>query len=207
MSDIADYPNRLQHPALGAATTVFAVVGRVAEIKGVTFVIEAFRRAGAADAALLIVGDGPADYVARCRKMAQNDPRVIFWGVEPDVKRIYAATDFVVRGDPQACVGRTVYEGLYAGSGVILPGLGEPDFLFEAERFTDAIHLYKAGDCASLAQTIAACTGTKVAHRVGRSNIAEHVRQFDRFLDGCIDGPAPPESRTAPPTSTLRSPA
>lgn len=182
MSDVQGRAGVLRHPRLGPATTVFSMIGQIYEIKGVDLVIDAFRRGAGNDALLLIAGDGPAAYVARCRALAGDDPRIVFWGEEKDIKRVYAATDFVVRGDPQPCVGRTVYEGLYAGCHVIIPGPAAPGLIFEAEQFHDSIIFYDAGDRDALAARFAACTGKKAGARAFRSNIADYVRSFDDFL-------------------------
>src|SRR5262249_8790223 len=81
--------------------------------------------------------------------------------------------------------GRTVYESLYSGGRVIIPGRGEPDFLFELEQFSDRIALYKSGDSTSLSESFA-CADLKADHSTGLSNVSEYVRSFDAFLDSCL---------------------
>jgi glycosyltransferase involved in cell wall biosynthesis len=178
----------LQHPRLKPGTTVFSMIGRISELKGVSLVIEAFRQGAGADAALLIVGSGPESYVAHCRALAADDPRILFWGEEQNIKCVYAATDYVVRGDPQPCVGRTVYEGLYAGCRVLMPGPGAADMIFEAEKFQDAIVFYAPRNTGALAATFAAQHGLKAQNRKYRSNVDSYIEAFDRFADDCIAG-------------------
>jgi glycosyltransferase involved in cell wall biosynthesis len=177
----------LQHPKIGAATTVFSMIGRISELKGVALVINAFRQGAGPDARLLIVGDGPSDYVAHCHAIAADDPRIVFWGEESNIAKIYAATDYVVRGDPQPCVGRTVYEGLYAGCRVMMPGPGSPDLIFEAERFLDSIFWYAPGSKAALATMFTACSSNKVGARRYLSNIEAYVTAFDTFMNACLE--------------------
>jgi glycosyltransferase involved in cell wall biosynthesis len=187
MSGISDHSG-ISHPRLTPSTTVYSVIGRVFDYKGVDFVIEAFREGAAEDSLLLVVGSGgDAKYDARCRSAAGNDPRVVFWGEDEDVKKIYASTHYVVRGDPQGCIGRTVYEGLYSGCHVIMPGLGEPDFLFEADRFRDRIHLYRSRDVRSLSAVFKSCQPLTGTSRVGLSNVADYVREFTAFLTQCVE--------------------
>ncbi len=186
MSDVGRYEGEFRHPRLGAYTTVFSMIGRVSEIKGAALAIKSFRQGAGEDTLLLIVGNGPKDYVAYCRVLAGQDPRIVFWGEEDNVKKIYASTDYIVRGDPQPCIGRTVYEGLYSGCGVIMPGLGAPEFLFEAERFHDSVKFYRAGDPLSLATVFASCIGKKIAQRKYLSNVTEYVGAFDKFLGECL---------------------
>ena len=188
MSDIAAFEARLNNPRLRPDNAFFSIVGQIYEAKGVEFVIDAYRKGAAPNTLLIIAGDGPAAYVERCRQAAANDPRILFWGAEKEIKRIYAATDYVVRGETRHCVGRTVYEGLYAGCRVIMPGQGEQTFLFEADQFSSDILLYKARDTQSLAAAFAASSGRKVTNRAGRSNINAYVQAFDGFLDHCLAG-------------------
>ena len=186
MTTISSQPG-ISHPRLTPSTTVYSIIGRVYEHKGVDLVIQAFREGASEDSLLLIVGDGDARYGARCRSIAENDPRIVFWGEDDDVKNIYASTHYVVRGDPQGCIGRTVYEGLYSGCEVVMPGLGEPDFLFEADRFRDRILLYRSRDIRSLSTLIKSCKRPSTEDRVGLSNVGEYVRDFTDFLGRCLE--------------------
>jgi glycosyltransferase involved in cell wall biosynthesis len=187
MSRISDGPG-ISHPRLKPSTTVYSVIGRIFEYKGVDFIIEAFRQGASEDSLLLIVGSGgDAKYDPRCRSIAGDDPRVVFWGEDGDVRKIYASTHYVVRGDPQGCIGRTVYEGLYSGCHVIMPGLGEPDFLFEADRFRDRILLYQSRDVRSLADVFKSCRPLTGTSRVGLSNVGDYVREFTAFLNQCFE--------------------
>lgn len=176
----------LDHPRLGQAATVFSMIGRMSELKGVALVIEAFRRGAGMDDVLLVVGAGPENYMTHCRKVAGADPRIIFWGEERDINRAYASTDYVIRGDPQPCVGRTIYEGLYSGCRIIMPGPPETDLIFEAERFHDSIKFYAPGSKVSLTGVFAACSGKKVSERSYRNNTGVYVKAFDAFIASCI---------------------
>lgn len=186
MTDIASFNTALTHPRLTPTTTVFSTLGMFMEEKGVDFIIQAFRKGAGQDVLLLIVGAGEGDYLERCRKSAADDPRIVFWGEEPEVKRVYAATDYVVRGEPYNCIGRTVYEGLYAGCNIILQRTGDGIPLFDAELFQDRVQYYPARDLQALADLFGACTGKKVQNRVGLENIAAYTHAFDAFLDECI---------------------
>lgn len=186
MRGVAHSAGVLRHARLRPTTTVFSMIGRISEMKGVDFVIAAFRRAAGSDSVLLVVGDGPPDYLAHCRNMAGDDSRILFWGEESNIKAVYAVTDYVVRGDPQPCVGRTIYEGLYAGCRVIMPGPGAPDLIFEADRFRESILFYPAGSRNHLTGIFTACAGVKAENRQYRSNVEDYVRAFDAFTDSCI---------------------
>jgi len=187
MRQVADIPSGLKHLTINPSVTLFSIIGRVSALKGIDLVISAFREGAGPNARLLIVGDGPADYVAHCRAIAGGDPRIIFWGEEGDIAKVYAATDYVVRGDPQPCVGRTVYEGLYAGCRVIMPGPGSPDLIFEAEKFQHSICWYAPGSKAALASLFADGSSKKVGVRHHLSNIESYVTAFDDFMNACLE--------------------
>ena len=123
--------------------TVFAIIGMVIREKGVDRVIRAFRGVGHPHARLLVVGRGRDR--ARFERLARGDDRIVFWGEDRAIERVYAMTDYVIRGEATFAVGRTMYEGLYAGSEVIVPASPE-DEVFDRERFADRIHTYIPGD-------------------------------------------------------------
>jgi len=173
----------LPHPRIGPDTAVFSIIGRVSELKGVALVIEAFRQGAGAQDVLLVVGAGSENYMARCRTLASGDSRIIFWGEERNMERVYASTDYVVRGDPAPCVGRTIYEGLYSACRIIMPGPPESDLIFESDRFQDSIVFYAPGSKDALAKSFAACSGKKVDVRNYRSNVEDYVKAFDAFIE------------------------
>jgi glycosyltransferase involved in cell wall biosynthesis len=169
-------------PRLGgdpAKLTIFAMIGLLIPEKGVDRVIRAFRGTSQPDARLLIVGRGEQE--AELRRLARNDDRIVFWGVETQIERVYALADYVLRGEAYPCVGRTIYEALYAGCAVIIPGAVTDHTLFEYERFAPRVHFYPPGDEARLREVFAGLT-RKVEDKRGESNVAGHVAAFDAFV-------------------------
>lgn len=164
--------------------TVFSIIGSVAEVKGVDLAIKAFRKVTNKDALLLIVGKGlNAAYVNHCRELAAGDTRIIFYGEEAEIGKIYAVSDYILRCDPQFCIGRTVYEGLYAGCNVIIAGeeRNKKD-IFEHEKFSQSIFLYPPLDVERLSELMNERAGQKVQSRNFSTNIHAHIRQFDQFI-------------------------
>lgn len=164
-----------------AALTIFAMVGTLIPEKGVDVVLESFVALDAPDARLLIVGRGAPDYAARLRAIAGGDRRVVFWGEEPNVAGIYTLADWVVRGESYHCVGRTVYEALYAGCGAIVPGDPQRHDFFEFDRFSRRIRFYRPADRAELTRVFAAARGHKLTAKHGESNAPAYAAAFDRF--------------------------
>lgn len=164
--------------------TVFSMIGKITDDKGVAFVISCFRRLASSDARLLIAGGGEdRKAIAACRKAADGDPRIQFLGEDPDIERMYRVTDFVVRGEPYFCAGRSVYEGFYAGCGVIVPGdAAQVPLLAEYARFRDRVHCYAPRSEDALLACMRSLAGVKVRRGEPRSNVDDQVRLFRGFI-------------------------
>lgn len=162
-----------------ADVTVFAIIGMLIPVKGVDRVIRAFRGVGRPDARLLVVGRGRSR--SRLERLARGDDRIVFWGEDPEIERIYAMTDYVIRGETTFAVGRTIYEGLYAGSEVILPARPD-DEVFDRERFVDRIHVYTPGDEAALRAVMERLAGRKIIRQPPLSNVEGYVERFLSFV-------------------------
>ena len=172
-----------------AALTVFAMVGTLIPEKGPDVVIEAFRGVDAPNARLLLVGSGAPDYTARLERLAAGDRRIVFWGEEPAIADVYTLADWVVRGEAYHCVGRTIYEALYAGCGAIVPGDAGDHAFFEYERFQDRIRFYRPGDHEALRGVFRALAGHKFGAKKGESNVTQYAAEFDRFVRAAVGKP------------------
>jgi glycosyltransferase involved in cell wall biosynthesis len=159
--------------------TVFAIIGMLIPEKGVDRVIRAFRGVSHAAARLLVVGRGRDR--PRLERLARGDERIVFWGEDREIERIYALTDYVIRGEATFAVGRTIYEGLYAGSEVIVPA-GPDDAIFDRERFSDRIHAYTPGDEGALRAVLDRLASRKVSRQAPLSNVEDYVEEFLSFV-------------------------
>jgi len=173
------------HDTALSTETVFAIIGTVIPVKGVDLVIRAFRKTAGKDNELWIVGTGDPAYLRHCRTAAGTDPRIKFWGNVENIQLVYDNADFIIRGDPQQCTGRTVYEGLYSGCHVIVPG-SDPSLFHEYSRFKDMIHFYTPCSELDLITVIEQCAGEKVTHRRYFSNAAEYVARFNEFVKSSV---------------------
>jgi glycosyltransferase involved in cell wall biosynthesis len=166
--------------------TIFSVVGRIEDGKGTPLIIDAFKKANLENSILLIVGfGGNMNYVNACMNKAHGNENIIFYGVEENIQLIYDVTDYVVRGESEQCIGRTMYEGLYSGCEVIVPGQNMA-CVFENNLFQDKIHFYKPSDVDQLATLFKKFNGNKIVDRIYRSNAKEYVQEFDKFISGCL---------------------
>jgi glycosyltransferase involved in cell wall biosynthesis len=173
----ADAAARLR--ANPADVTVFAIIGMLIPEKGVDRVIRAFRGVRRPNARLLVVGRGRDR--SRLERLARGDDRIVFWGEDPQIERVYALTDYVIRGEATFAVGRTIYEGLYAGTEVIIPASPD-DAVFDRERFAGRIHSYTPGDEADLRAVMERLADRKVIRQPVRSNVADYAEKFLAFV-------------------------
>ncbi len=163
---------------------IFSCIGRIKESKGVKFIIESFLKNRNDRSVLLIFGKGDpgSDYESECREIASKDPRIRFMGEERDIAKVYRISDYIIRGDPWHLIGRTVFEGLYSGCDVILPGsLSDLDRNPDLKKFEGKVHLYSSRNAEELATQINRLTD-KVKDRIFISNVDEYVNKFDEFI-------------------------
>ena len=160
---------------------IFSIIGRIERIKGVSQVIESFKEVKKDNILLLIVGTGEEDYSNYCRDLARNDNRIIFYGNEENIQIIYDICDYIIRGDPHQCIGRTIYEGLFSGCHVIIPG-SNPEIVFEYEQFRDKIHFYLPNDKQTLINQITSHSNKKIMQREYLSNVDKYRKKFNDFV-------------------------
>lgn len=101
----------------------FAIVGAICEEKGVLFACRSFLETRDKRGTLFVVGDGVEreNLLTLCDESAG---RIVFLGEICNLVEtgFFNSIDFLVRGDQSFRTGRTVFEALYAGKSVILPG-------------------------------------------------------------------------------------
>jgi len=137
---------------------IFAILGQITSSKGVDFVCECFHQADLDNATLMIFGNDKHSYALSLKKYWSSLNKQIVWVGHHDYlfeKGVYDRIDVVIRGDLSFRTGRTVYEGLFSGSRLILPGshselLEDSDLL----KFLDKVELYKSRDKKSLIEAL-----------------------------------------------------
>lgn len=170
--------------------TIFSMIGVASEKKGTEFIIRCFMKFKDENARLLLVGGREKATLEKCRMLARNDRRIIFWGEEPNIMKLYAFSDYILRGEELSCIGRTVYEGLYAGCGVIIPGgdRDHPAQMFEFDAFRGSIFFYTPRNEPKLLTLFQRLSGAKIRTRRLRSNVVEYVRSFHEFVTSLATG-------------------
>ena len=172
--------------------TVFTFIGAIDKIKGVDFVIKAFVKANPRQAKLYVVGSGNARFLNSCKALAAHNQSVIFFGrLQPDaITEIYAASDYVLRGDPDFRIGRTIFEALYTGCRVILPNDHPHRSLIpELSPFKHQILFYKPRDVDSLGKIFGQATKSVETDRIAgpSSNIDMHCQEVQTLVKNLLD--------------------
>jgi len=170
-----------------AELDIFALITNFTEERGVPWIVEAFRNVRSPKARLLLVGRSYRPGMqAKLERLAGDDRRIIFWGEEHDIAQVYTLADYVLRGEAYPCVGRTIYEALFSGCGVVIPGDAANHDLFEYERFADRVHFYRPRDREHFVAVLDSLAGKKRLVKRGESNVQRYVAEFDRFVRGAI---------------------
>jgi glycosyltransferase involved in cell wall biosynthesis len=165
--------------------TIYTVIGRVEIEKGISTIIDAFIKANPENSILLIVGTGETDFFNSSMNRAYGNKNIIFYGIEENIQLIYDISDYIIRGEYEQCVGRTMYEGLYSGCEVIVPG-NDMTSVFEREKFEHMIHFYKPLDTNELSTLFKKFDGSKIQNKIYRSNVKEYMQKFNSFIKECL---------------------
>lgn len=162
---------------------IFSVIGMIYETKGVKFIIESFLETKV-EAYLLIVGEIKGTYAKECVKLAKSNCNIIFLGELKGIEEIYAISDFIIRGEPCFCIGRTIYEGLYSGCDVIVPGKQE-DIQHYKDIFDirENIHFYEARNKEALIEQITQLKNKVKTERHFKSNIESYTKKIKKFME------------------------
>ncbi|NLQ06200.1 hypothetical protein [Cylindrospermopsis raciborskii] len=137
---------------------VFAIIGTVSRDKGVDLVCECFYKADLEDSVLIVFGSTDSEYASSIKMKWLNRTSKIIWVGEHEylAKRgAYSRIDVVVRADPSFRTGRTVYEGLYAESDIVIQG-DINDLITDSSllKWRDNITMYKPRDRISLVNAL-----------------------------------------------------
>lgn len=171
---------------------VFALAGRIESGKGVLEVCNQFLSSAPTNAVLVIVGGGAGGEIDQLRAMVDNsNGSISYLGEVIDLQStgFFAEIDFLIRGESFFCTGRTVYESLYSGSGVIVPGTDkdlESDEVLAG--FKESVFCYPPGDFVSLMGLVATLAGLPEATKDRRvhDNYDQYIASLDAIYSKVI---------------------
>lgn len=180
----SDYEECMNHFQLSYNTTVFSMLGQIGKSKGSDLVLEAFHRVQNPDIALLVVGNYEHKFGRMLIEKYIDDKRIIFCGEYQDTSSIFRISDYILRGEDQFCIGRTIYEGLYSGCGVIIPG-NEHNMksIVENEIWGEKIFFYEPANLNELVDRIYLCANRKFVDKRYYSNTKEYVDKYKEFVE------------------------
>lgn len=168
---------------------IFSMIGTLSEIKGQEFVIRSFQQFHGYPYKLLIAGDGDAENKKKYTCLAENNPDIIFLGQldKEKILEIYRITDYVVRAEPFFAIGRTVYEGLYSGGGLMIQGKKEDiQNIPGLKRFKERVYTYLPRDGQSFLNALYEINGQKVKGHRGETNAGEYGKLFNQWVNKVV---------------------
>lgn len=175
--------------SLSGEETVYGIIGNVTRYKGVDRAIEAFQKANIPNSLFFVVGSlgaktGDKGFIEQIKATARRDQRIRLTDEVEDMEQIYRVMDYVVRCDPAIGLGRTVYEALYSGCGVLLQNDGtlHRELPNTTSKMQDKVFFYKFGDDNSLVQAFQETQGKKITQRDYFSNVEQYVDEFKNFV-------------------------
>ncbi len=182
-----DYMRTMKQYNLSEGTTVFAMLGQIGKSKGSDIVFDAFHKVDNDDIRLLVLGNNENPFAKQMMDMYKEDKRIIFCGELENTAPIYRICDYVFRGEDQFCIGRTIFEGLYAGCSVIMPG-EERDIerVPEGEKWKTKIYFYRPKDIEDLCRIIRQVLNNKMINRQYYSNVDEYVKEYTKYISDIL---------------------
>ncbi|NYZ75453.1 glycosyltransferase family 4 protein [Candidatus Micrarchaeota archaeon] len=151
--------------------TVVTFVGRLSKVKGVDYLLQAFKKSGK-NSVLLIAGDGPerSRLEALAKKLGLNN--VFFLGHRTDTPAILAASDVFVLPSLSEGVPVSLLEAMASGCAPIVTDIGLP-----VEKGVDSL-VVKPRDAESLAEALKQlCGSVKLRSRISQ-NALKNSRKF-----------------------------
>lgn len=163
---------------------VISIVGRINPTKGVNLGVEALTNCKRSDILFLVAGDGDnnSEYYKQFLRKLRVEPRIRFLNFLDNIEVLYSVTDYLLRCDPDAWVGRTILEGVHSGCRIIMPSsesiLLEPGLVGYEDRF----FLYEKLNVKDLTRCFNSLPG-KVINRQFTSSVDIYAKNFTEFVD------------------------
>jgi hypothetical protein len=167
---------------------VFAIIGQVISGKGVDFVCECFHEANLENTVLIVFGNDKHSYASSLKLHWSSVSSKIIWAGHHDYlfeRGVYNKIDVVVRGDLSFRTGRTVYEGLFSGSRLILPGSHSELFAdSDLSEFLEKIEMYKSRNKESLIKAFKATQEKLKSDQINSSTRSvNYLSNYDNYRE------------------------
>lgn len=137
-------------------TISFSILGSICHPRGVGTVCEAFDKANLENSELIIFGGIVDNFGEKLKKRWSFNSKIKWVGHHANLleRGLFNHIDCVVRGEPYFCTGRTVYEMLFSGGEVILPGkIEDIDHDKNLYEFRNEVYFYEPRNVDSLMES------------------------------------------------------
>ena len=133
-----------------------ALIGRIQPIKGQSFFIDlAEAYYDKENTLFLVIGtSGNSNYYSLVSEKAKKCANLRILGGFDEMDVIFPILDVIVRCEDFLPLGRTVFEGYYAGCSVLLPVKEEDDITEIRQFLNDGIWLYKARNITDISEKL-----------------------------------------------------
>ena len=165
------------------SSIVFLVAGVITADKGVKFIVDSFVNCSLENKVLIIAGRIDTPFSKKLEDEYNNKRNVLFVGEIQQMDELYAITDYLVRGEREFCIGRTVYEALYSGCRTIIPGSEDclSSIHLEKDQFGRVL-FYQPTNAESLQSLFKSCNEKRIVSCVN-TNVKEYIVQFREILE------------------------
>jgi hypothetical protein len=161
---------------------VVALLAPIGQMKGHPFLLKVLEEYKYNGITFALAGLPDANGVLVEKLKAHKN--VKYLGVVDDVSAVYAISDLVIRCEDYLPLGRTVWEGVYAGLPVLLPVRPEDDKSVIIDYLGRYIYTYTASDTDDCIHWINAIRGIRWKSQYPQSsNIEESTKKFISALD------------------------
>jgi len=162
-----------------------ALIGRIQPLKGQTFFLDlAESYLDKENTVFLVIGtSGNSNYCSLVTEKAKKCANVRILGGFEEMDDIFPILDVIVRCEDFLPLGRTVFEGYYAGCSVLLPVKEEDDITEIRQFLNDGIWLYKARNITDISEKLKLILDSNNSFRNRPSgNLKRYSQEFMKIL-------------------------
>jgi glycosyltransferase involved in cell wall biosynthesis len=134
---------------------VVSIFGLIAEQKGFDFFLKIIKSSTQIKNLIFVIIGKPAwKYGEKCIQLLKTFSNVKYLGEHNDTSKFYAITDVVIRCEDYLPLGRTVWEGIFAGGLALVPVNKNDDISVIQEYIGKYIFTYQALNVSSCIETL-----------------------------------------------------
>lgn len=165
---------------------VVALLAPIGQQKGHDFLLKCLEKIKTGYITFALAGISDSEHNNKLTNALKEYQNVKYFGMVWDVAPIYAMADVVIRCEDYLPIGRTVWEGMYAGLPVLLPIRPEDDKSVIIDYLGRYMFLYKAGNVNDFLNVLGFVIENKktIAVFPQTNNIAESAKGFISVLGG-----------------------